>query len=88
MSGYVALRLPLPGAVVTWFVTGFRISIGYDDPAPMSRLSRGQVGEWFVLGQVVVGAAGDASSLSVVHMCLPGQSVASRSGCPLSRSYW
>ena len=24
MSGYVALRLPLPGVVVTWFVTGFR----------------------------------------------------------------
>ena len=22
VSGYVALRLPLPGAVVTWFVTG------------------------------------------------------------------
>ena len=40
------------------------ISIG--DPAPMSRLSRGQVGEWSVLGQALVGVAGDASSLSVV----------------------
>jgi hypothetical protein len=26
MSGYVALRLPLPEAIVTWFVTGFRMS--------------------------------------------------------------
>ena len=27
MSGCVALRLALPGGVVTWFVTGFRISL-------------------------------------------------------------
>ena len=25
MSGYVALGLPLPGVVVTWFVTGSKI---------------------------------------------------------------
>ena len=28
MSGYVALCLPLPGAVVTYFVTGSRTSSG------------------------------------------------------------
>jgi hypothetical protein len=38
VSEYVALRLSPPGAVVTWFVTGFRISIGCGDPPPMSRL--------------------------------------------------
>jgi len=27
VSGCVALRLALPGGVVTWFVTGFRISL-------------------------------------------------------------
>jgi hypothetical protein len=27
VSGCVALRLPLTGSVVTWFVTGFRISV-------------------------------------------------------------
>ena len=42
VSEHVALRLQSPGAVVTWFVTGFRISIGCGDPAPMSRLSRGK----------------------------------------------
>jgi hypothetical protein len=85
VSEYVALRLSSPGAVVTWFVTGFRISIGCGDPAPMSRLSSMQAGESSVLGQ-----GSRCCRRCFIVICRPhvspSQSVAFGSGCPLTRS--
>jgi hypothetical protein len=40
-SGYVALRLPPPGSVVTWFVTGSRNSVWLPE-IRMSRLLSAQ----------------------------------------------
>ena len=51
VSEYVALRLPLPGVVVTWFVTGFRISVrsesgGAESPSTISPWSpNGRTGQ-------------------------------------------
>ena len=92
VSEYVALGLsPFPGAVVTWFVTGFRISplpLGCGDPrADESLVEHASRGVILSSGRAV-GADGDALSLSVVRMCLPSQSVAFGSGCPPTRSCW
>ena len=42
MSGYVALRLSLPEAVVTWFVTGFKtLSRRVGDTVRSQRICQG-----------------------------------------------
>jgi hypothetical protein len=51
---------------------GFRISLGCGEPRADESPVEGARREWCVLGQTVVGAAGDASVF----------------GCPPTRSYW